>query len=31
LSDGSREVDVVLLALFAFDELHFGWIAHGHI
>src|SRR5690348_14014349 len=29
LSDGRGEVDIVLLAVFAFDELHFGWIAHG--
>ena len=28
LSDSGWEVDVVLLACFAFDDLNFGWITH---
>ena len=31
LSDGRREVDIPLLAGFAFDELNFSWISHGSI
>ena len=29
LSESGREVDIPLLAGFAFDELHFGGEAHG--